>query len=653
MFLLGAVTPAHQNTELANGAFYRSHDLKDLVVLDPFVGGGTSIVEATKCGAKVIGVDIDPVACFVAEKQLEPIEETRLIGAFEQVREACAARIKKRYRTVLHDGRPGSVIYAFWVEVFTCRECGRVREGHPHYRLAWDDARERQTVLCSQCGEISEIPLRWKTFHCRECGERTNLHEGAVQSAVFVCDDCGCRTPIAEMIPAHYASARRLFALEVETDGDKARVFKRASKADRNLYAEAVNEYRERHNKLLIPNVAIPQHGRSDRRPLSFGHRTYDSLFNQRQLLCLGELASAVAEIKDKPARGFLALALSDALAANNMLCAYAGGYRRLGPLFGIHSYRRIVRPVENNVWGTDAGRGSFEKCFWKVIRGKRYGRASFEYSYIGDSRPHRIVTGERAEASISTTFRRLDRASERSALILNRSSEHLPEIPAKSVDLVLTDPPYYDNLPYSELSDFYHVWLREILGAAYVGFRRKHSPMIQTLYPVKQYNDSGDAHSAVFRRKLRAVFRECRRVLKKDGLLVLTYHHKRLEAWNSLAAALLLNGFKVTNVVPVRSEGRSAFHNHEGSLRWDAVIAARPTTMLPRKNRRITVAKKRAINATAAWRRRLRGNGIEISDLDLDSIARALLIKELSGVRWSEATLLQVMKSADPARET
>ncbi len=647
MLLLGATTPAARTEELADGAFYDKHEFDGLVVLDPFVGGGTSVIESLKCGASAIAVDVDPVACEVTRREVERVDERALTDAFLRVASACKERILRRYATQLPRGRRGMIINAFWVDVLACPECGSVRDGHPHYRLAYDADSRRQTVFCSHCGRIQEVELSWKTFSCSRCRKRTAIHEGPTLGGVFSCDQCGARSPLIDMAPGRLPPSRRLFALEVEVDGGKKRVFKEADERDRERYCRSTKEYRDRKGRLPVPNERIPEDGRNDRRPVSYGHRTYASLFNSRQLLCLGEIAAAIREERDARDRAFLALAFSDCLAANNVLCAYAFGYRRLTPLFGLHSYRRVVRPVENNVWGTTYGRGSFSKCFWKLVRGKRYLEKPYE-TRCDDGRTVRVYTGERVRAKVTTRFADFAKREDPSLLILNRSSEDLMVIPGGSVDLILTDPPYFDNLAYSELSDFYHVWLRKTLGTSYFGLGSKHTPMSESLFPDKGLGK--EERIAQFRKRMRQVFKECRRVIGNEGLLVLTYHHRSIDAWKCLGVALLTNRFHVSNVLPVRSEGRSGFHSSDGNLKWDAVICARPARALPRRVRYPSPARAKTMASVKQWQKRLAKTGIHMSEADATSFGRAVLLRELSGVRWTEKQLVQAIEDADPA---
>src|SRR5262249_2736930 len=95
-----------------------------------------------------------------------------------------------------------------------------------------------------------------------------------------------------------------------------------------------------------------------------------------------------------------------------------------------------------------------------------------------------------------------------------------------RSVDLVVTDPPFFDNVHYSELADFFYAWQQ--LGTVGRNRTTRHEAEVQ------------DTNANEFGRKLRNVFAECARVLKNDGLLIFTYHHSREEGWMALADAIL-----------------------------------------------------------------------------------------------------------------
>ena len=185
---------------------------------------------------------------------------------------------------------------------------------------------------------------------------------------------------------------------------------------------------------------AVPHIGRSDGRLLSYGYRNYHELFGDRQRLHLGLLGREIGRL-DGAVGEALKIAFSDHLLTNNLLCAYAGGWRRLSPLFAIKSYRHIARPVEVNPWLRRNGRGTFPNAVRSVSRAAKALASSLEPIAGGGVRQ---VTW-RAPGSWN---------------IRCGDSSDMSAIPDDSVDLVLTDPPYFDYISYSELGHFFVPWM-------------------------------------------------------------------------------------------------------------------------------------------------------------------------------------------------
>ncbi len=127
--------------------FYSALQLPDdFTVLDPFLGGGTTLVEAAKLGARCVGVDIDPVACFVTQMELTPVAPKEIEACYRQIERKVASKIKALYRSRVED-EPVDVMYNFWVDHITCPDCGSTGDGHPTYQLAYDAAQEPR-LLC-------------------------------------------------------------------------------------------------------------------------------------------------------------------------------------------------------------------------------------------------------------------------------------------------------------------------------------------------------------------------------------------------------------------------------------------------------------------------------------------------------------------------
>lgn len=118
-------------------------------------------------------------------------------------------------------------------------------------------------------------------------------------------------------------------------------------------------------------------------------------------------------------------------------------------------------------------------------------------------------------------------------------------DLPDESVDLVITDPPYMDNVHYAELADFFHAWLRRM--RPYAGY-----PDIET---TRSEGEVQQADAAEFGKMIQAVWVECARVLKPEGLVAFTFHQARISGWVELIMSLRASGLRVTSIQPVKGE--------------------------------------------------------------------------------------------------
>ena len=551
--------------------YFGQIDLEGAVVLDPFVGGGTSLIEASRCGAQVIGYDIDPVATFITSFELAASSYEEIPQTARDICQPIQKRVHSFHKTRLSDGSERDVLHHFWVEVRPCDRCGRDFEIHPHFRLAYNKEKRLQWAFCKSCHNVFELAITRRTVKC-DCGVRTKINEGSLSAKKIFCSYCGqVQKQSSESTPPRY----KLFAQEYIEQHEKGivRKFKRATEADLALYRRAsgaLSSFEKRFGQ-LAPERPIPVKGRSDRRPLIHGFTHYHQLFNDRQRLHLSLLVQTIKTVSDEKVRRLLALAFSEHLATNCMYTAYAFGYRRTSPLFSIHSYRHISRPVEINPWLDNIGRGTFLNALNKIEKAIAFAKAPADPDLAGGRRPSNQSVG-RQISSVGTTPQSLF-AGDYSAVIKTSSSAELKEIPDGAVDLILTDPPYFDNLSYSELSDFYLAW-HQVLGVATGPYKNAlRSAPIQKSLVVRSKDESA---IEVYCKELSEIFAECKRVLRPDGICVFTYHHRSADAWLSLGYALANSGLRCTSVVPMRGEGQGGLHSYEGTLKWDAVLVCR-----------------------------------------------------------------------------
>jgi len=155
--------------------------------------------------------------------------------------------------------------------------------------------------------------------------------------------------------------------------------------------------------------------------------------------------------------------------------------------------------------------------------------------------------------------------------LLKCQSSEDLDFIPDKTVDAVVTDPPYYDNIMYSELSDFFYVWLRrQLLGSYPSAFSRESSNSADEILVYTKTGKDAD----FFINSMTRVYSELHRVMKDDAKLVFVYQHKRLKAWTAMLRILVNTGFYVEAVYPTHGETPSGVRAH--GINHNALLVCR-----------------------------------------------------------------------------
>lgn len=189
-------------------------------------------------------------------------------------------------------------------------------------------------------------------------------------------------------------------------------------------------------------------------------------------------------------------------------------------------------------------------------------------------------------------------------AAILNGSAAD-QDTPTASVDLVITDPPYAGSVQYAEMSDWSYVWLHHVLAEHYPD---QFGPEI-TLKSQEIIEDQAMKDADWYFEQLTEAWRECHRVLKDDGLLVFTFHHKEGDRWTGLLRSLFDAGFYLVAAYPTHSEAlNSIVIQATGGITYDIIHVCRkrqgepetiPWTVLRRQVQRDAREQLRAIEAS------------------------------------------------------
>src|SRR5690606_17785686 len=160
-------------------------------------------------------------------------------------------------------------------------------------------------------------------------------------------------------------------------------------------------------------------------------------------------------------------------------------------------------------------------------------------------------------------------------------SATDLEQVPNNSLHNITFDPPYYDNVMYAELSDFFYVWLKRSVGHLFPEFFQDTlaNKDDEAVANVARFEGMGRNKRALaeqdYQRKMEAIFRECHRVLRDDGVLTIMFTHKRVEAWDTLASALINAGFSVQASWPVHTESEHSLHQAKKNAAQSTILLA------------------------------------------------------------------------------
>jgi len=553
--------------------------VEDKKILDPFMGGGTSLVEASRFGAEVVGNDLNPVAWFVTKKELEAgqtdVEE--LEEAFEQVKEDVADEITQYYQTPCPNGdHDADVMYNFWVKELDCVSCGHTVPLYRDFRVAKGryENSEMYNVLCPDCESVVLVEDWQSECSCSECGYSFVPKEGNIDYGDYICTDCGQKYPVTDAVEEQGGFDIRLYAVEYycphceESGAAKSEVkgYKSPSKEDQDLFDKAKSEWENADSlRKYAPEKKIRPGWSTDANQFEgsmsgngnlprHGYHKWTDMFNDRQLFLICKLMESIDDIDNQNTKEYLLLALSDALRTNCAMVSYDPTRNGIGDLFRTNRLNSPMYPTENNLWGTKYGRGTFKSSFDMVLDGVKYANSPTE-RYITD--------GETQETSgFSMPIGQNSSITQGDARQIDAENEY---------DCIITDPPYYNNVLYSELSDYFYVWLKPILESDYDWFEPEHTPRAESIV----VNPASNKGSEEFEAELNQAFSAMHRALKDDGALVFTYHHSDSESWGELLEALCDTEFEVTATYPVAAD-ISKFLEGE-SVSFDIVVVARP----------------------------------------------------------------------------
>jgi len=540
----------------AQRSFYAPGGLEGKVILDPMMGGGTTLHEAVRMGANVIGVDLDPIPVLQVRATLHWTPVERKERAFAQFFGALREALRPFYRTA-------------------CPSCGRRSETQfvlygLRRRCDCRDVVMVDSLLLRQENDGREIRL------CPTCtavygGEHTCPRSGEapviLPKGTKRCPRC--QAPLRDLVDLPFSERYRPLVV-VGQCPEHGRFFKPFEEADARVLEQAQDAAQAL--DFGDPAAFDIHPGPKSRDLLRRNISRFLELFTPRQLLYLHH-AQRLLQRYGYPERLWLGLLISTSLEFNALLCGYKGADRRrpgaIRHVFSHHAYSFPYTALENNPVFPSPTSGTLQRLFRdRIRRATRWAAEPVERSVRQGQVTKVVLQGEVDGGQEVFDFDDL-REGTRRFLVLQGDSAAL-EFPADFVDFVVTDPPYYDSVQYSDLAAFFRVWLRYLLpDEARWSYDHAASAVSEGDLPGQ----------AKYGETLTRIWQQCARALKREhGRLIFTFHHWSPDAWAELTISLKRAGFTLVNRYVVFSENPVSVHIRTlKALKHDTILVLKP----------------------------------------------------------------------------
>ncbi|MGA9753279.1 MAG: DUF1156 domain-containing protein [Acidobacteriota bacterium] len=546
---------------------------RDIVVMDPMAGGGSIPLESARLGFTTLANEYNPVACTVLEATVDyPLRHG----------DKLATKTRK------------------WAKVWSERAEEKLARFYPVYRFAKVHAYIfARTVPCPDTQHETPLVPDWHLFkpkngtslvaepvadkvkgtwsiRVREIGGRAGqLRE--VPKATYK-DGKGISLFSGQQIPSDYIKTKAqqgqmgnaLYAVAVKTP--QGFTFQPPGPADLKALEDAERELSrlrpgwEKANVIPTEKVVKGQ----DDRAFIYGMETSASRFSPRQLLCFGVLVEELKSLRPEILKvegketgeaviHLLALVVDKFANHNAQLASWDATTQGIRSVFDKHSYG--FKPAFAEMAPCNSGSG----LDWAIDNVLEAYEGVANLPHHENAQPVDIFLG---------------------------SATALPQIADESITAVIVDPPYADNVQYSELADFFYVWLKRTQGhrrpewfATYLCENDQEAVVNITRHrengarPSKAGMRDGKAKDAkvransFYQKLMGEVFAECRRILCDDGVLTVMFTHKKQEAWEALFQSLIEAGFTITATWPVKTESEHSLHQAKKNAAQSTVI--------------------------------------------------------------------------------
>ena len=544
-------------------------------ILDPFAGGGSIPLECLRLGCEVYAGEYNPVAVLILKCTLEypqkyanlkvriiqknqatidgkpkAIEVPKLLYDVQRWGKWVLEEAKKEIGKFYPEDPDGSIPIGYiWARTIPCQNplCGAEI---PLMRQFWLARKKNRKIALYPYLEGKEVKFKIVGDGYEEMPKDFDPSKGTISKAVVTCPVCGYTVDAdaTRRLFRDGKAAQRMIAVILHNPRAKGKMYRLVTEKDMEIFKEAEKYMVEKRMKLMekwgidpIPDEPLPPKETLGFRVQRYGMLKWGDLFNSRQKLTLITFVEKVRlayenMIKEgydeeyaKAVVSYLAMAFDTFATYLTSLARYRGDTQSIERSFDRQAVQMVWDYGEVNPFGGSRGDwNNILKWLLKVIEN-------------------------------------CSRLKTIPVKVSQFSAKSLP-YPKNYFDAVFTDPPYYDNIPYAYLSDFFYVWLKRTVGKLYPDLFA--TPLTPKSDEIVAYtiNKTWNEAKKNFEEGLKKSFKEIHRVLRAGGIVTIVYTHKSTSGWEALINSLLESGLVITASWPIHTEMQERLRARESA---------------------------------------------------------------------------------------
>jgi len=523
------VTTARNLTQAAHEALGGAPGTRPLIV-DPFAGGGSIPLEAIRIGADAFGSDLNPVAVLLNKVVLEYIPRygqqlAQEIRKWGQWVKAQAEKELGQYYPVESSGN--TPVAYLWARAIQCEGPGCGAEV-PLIRSLWLAKKGRESVA------LKFVPRpRAKRVDCEIVthAKAATVGDGTVKRGSATCPCCGYTTPAAsvrqQLIQAEGGADTSKLLTVVFRSAD-AKTYRQPTEREL-LVVKRMTDGLKR--AAVIPPIPLPLMSGVFNVPL-YGITRWDLLFSARQLVTANVLVRHLGRVEQELRNSgdpglslatevLLHLAFGKYLDFRSTLCTWITVGEKIGHTFGRQALGMIFDWAEGVPFGDISG--SWERSI----------------EYIAE-------------------FVEMEAKARSKPGVAEQVTAQRHTLPDDCAQAFITDPPYYNAVPYADLSDFFYPWLKRSLGPRFPSlFIKQVAPKDDEICEMNGWDPVRYARkdAKFYEDGMRSAFVEANRYCIPTGIGVVVFAHKTTAGWESLLSALVDSGLMITASWPIDTE--------------------------------------------------------------------------------------------------